>query len=240
MSDDLDQATLFGLIDHMKSCLSQPERGVSDTLDWLRDLSCCDGIILCQAKHPSASSVRHLVSHDYPPKWIQTYLAQDFGKVDPVIRYASLASDIYSWKDAYTHFGSYCPPAFFEKAADYGLHTGVACSFAQEHSDIVTICSICVDNNALPPAAQWALSNVMPALHTATGCIKQHTSIQPLTVRELEVLKWSSEGKTVWETGMILSLSEGTVKFHLSNIYRKLDVTNRAQAIAAAAHQGLI
>ncbi|WP_414121882.1 helix-turn-helix transcriptional regulator [Vreelandella titanicae] len=38
----------------------------------------------------------------------------------------------------------------------------------------------------------------------------------------------------------MLTVSEGTVTFHLSNIYRKLDVTNRAQAIAAAAHQGLI
>lgn len=240
MSGDVDQETLFGLIDHMKSCLSQPERGVSDTVDWLRDLSCCDGIILCQARHPSTSSIRHLVSHDYPPKWIQTYLAQDFGKIDPVIRFASLASDIYSWEDAYTHFGSYCPTTFFEKAADYGLHAGFACSYAQEDSGIITICSMCVDSNALCPAAQWALSNVMPALHTASSCIKQHKPMTPLTVRESEVLKWASEGKTVWETGMILSLSEGTVKFHLSNIYRKLEVTNRAQAIAAAAHQGMI
>ncbi len=240
MSNDIDQVTLVDLIDHMKSCLSQPERGVSDMLDWLRDLSCCDGIILCQARHPSASPIRHLVSHAYPPKWIQAYLAQDFGRVDPVIRYAYVTSDIYSWKDAYTHFGDYCPTTFFEKAADYGLHAGFACSYAQEQSDIITICSICIDSHTLRPVAKWALSNAMPALHTATSCIKQHKPIQPLTVRESEVLKWASEGKTVWETGMILSLSEGTVKFHLRNIYRKLDVTNRAQAIAAAAHQGLI
>ncbi|GHC21325.1 hypothetical protein GCM10008094_09990 [Aidingimonas halophila] len=68
----------------------------------------------------------------------------------------------------------------------------------------------------------------------------KNKSIRPLSLRESEVLKWASEGKTVWEIGMILSLSEGTVKFHLRNIYRKLDVTNRAQAIATAAHQGLI
>ncbi|MBA2780316.1 hypothetical protein H1D44_15610 [Halomonas kenyensis] len=125
-------------------------------------------------------------------------------------------------------------------AAGYGLHAGFACSYAQEHSGVITVCSINVDSNVLQSVAQWALSNVMPALHTATSCIRQHKSIRPLTARELEVLKWSSEGKTVWEIGVILNLSEGTVKFHLNNIYRKLNVSNRAQAIAAAAYQGLI
>ena len=52
-----------------------------------------------------------------------------------------------------------------------------------------------------------------------------------LTERETEVLLWVMEGKTSWEIGRILSISERTVKFHLSNIYRKFGVTTRAQAI---------
>ena len=55
-----------------------------------------------------------------------------------------------------------------------------------------------------------------------------------LTERENEVLLWVTEGKTSWEIGRILSISERTVKFHLSNIYRKLGVTSRAQAIVHA------
>ena len=55
-----------------------------------------------------------------------------------------------------------------------------------------------------------------------------------LTTRELDVLAWAAEGKTAWEIGKILSISERTVKFHLSNIYRKLGVTTRAQALVSA------
>ncbi|MFP3374029.1 helix-turn-helix domain-containing protein, partial [Pseudomonas sp. SIMBA_068] len=42
-----------------------------------------------------------------------------------------------------------------------------------------------------------------------------------LTPAELEILRWASEGKTVWEISQIRATSEATVKFHLRNIYGK-------------------
>src|SRR5690606_38542940 len=60
-----------------------------------------------------------------------------------------------------------------------------------------------------------------------------------LTAREHEILKWVSEGKGCWETGTILGISERTVKFHLQNIYRKLNVVNRAQSITTAMRDAL-
>ncbi|NVZ69839.1 response regulator transcription factor [Pseudomonas costantinii] len=62
---------------------------------------------------------------------------------------------------------------------------------------------------------------------------------KPLTPTELDILRWASEGKTVWEISQIRDTSEATVKFHLRNIYGKLDVTNRVQAMNEAARQGL-
>lgn len=52
-----------------------------------------------------------------------------------------------------------------------------------------------------------------------------------LSGRELEVLQWVSQGKTNPEIGDILKLSEFTVKNHLQRIFKKLDVSNRAQAV---------
>ena len=46
----------------------------------------------------------------------------------------------------------------------------------------------------------------------------------PLTGRELECLEWVSHGKTSWEIGTILDLSERTVNFHLSNACLNLGV----------------
>ncbi|VWD63298.1 LuxR family transcriptional regulator [Burkholderia lata] len=60
------------------------------------------------------------------------------------------------------------------------------------------------------------------------------------TRKESDVIKWVVEGKTAWEIGRILSMSERTVKFHLTNVYEKLRVTNRAQAVAKVSRLGLI
>ncbi|MDY7532038.1 helix-turn-helix transcriptional regulator [Pseudomonas sp. Bout1] len=62
---------------------------------------------------------------------------------------------------------------------------------------------------------------------------------KPLTPKEREILRWAVEGKTVWEISKIRSISEATVKFHLRNIYGKLQVTNRVQAANEAVKQGL-
>jgi LuxR family quorum-sensing system transcriptional regulator SolR len=61
-----------------------------------------------------------------------------------------------------------------------------------------------------------------------------------LTGKERDVLTWMVEGKTSWEIGRILSTSERTVKFHLKNIYAKLNVSNRAQAAAVVNRLRLI
>jgi DNA-binding NarL/FixJ family response regulator len=53
-----------------------------------------------------------------------------------------------------------------------------------------------------------------------------------LTDREVEVLKMLSEGWTNLRMANALSVSERTVRFHLSNIYEKLGVSSRAEAIS--------
>ena len=55
-----------------------------------------------------------------------------------------------------------------------------------------------------------------------------------LSDRELEVLNHIAEGRTNPEIAEVLFLSPNTIKTHVSNIYRKLDVERRAQAVARA------
>jgi DNA-binding CsgD family transcriptional regulator len=56
----------------------------------------------------------------------------------------------------------------------------------------------------------------------------------------VECLRWCKEGKTNWEIGEILSISEKTVEFHLSNTMRKLGASNRITAVVIGIKQGLI
>lgn len=61
-----------------------------------------------------------------------------------------------------------------------------------------------------------------------------------LTVRELEILQLVAGGSTNGEVARSLWVTEATVKFHLRNIYRKLDVANRTEAGHFAHVNGLV
>jgi len=61
-----------------------------------------------------------------------------------------------------------------------------------------------------------------------------------LTNRELECLRWTAQGKTDSEIGIILSISARTARFHVENAKRKLGVSTRIQAVAEALKQRAI
>jgi DNA-binding NarL/FixJ family response regulator len=65
-------------------------------------------------------------------------------------------------------------------------------------------------------------------------------SAESLTDRELEVLTLLARGQSNKEISANLSISDSTVKSHLRNIFTKLNVLSRTEAIAAASRQGLV
>jgi LuxR family maltose regulon positive regulatory protein len=63
---------------------------------------------------------------------------------------------------------------------------------------------------------------------------------EPLSPRELEVLELIALGKTNQEIAQQLVVARGTIKAHAASIYRKLDVTNRTEAVARAGQLGIL
>jgi two-component system response regulator DevR len=62
----------------------------------------------------------------------------------------------------------------------------------------------------------------------------------PLTPRELEILRLMAEGRSNAQLAKVLWVTEQTIKFHLSNIYRKLGVSNRTEASRWGVINGVI
>lgn len=60
-----------------------------------------------------------------------------------------------------------------------------------------------------------------------------------LTRRELEILRFVARGYTNGEVARALWVTDETVKYHLANVYRKLGVSNRLEAVAWASENGL-
>ena len=69
---------------------------------------------------------------------------------------------------------------------------------------------------------------------------KTETPQETLTERELEVLRLLAKGSANKQIGVSLTISESTVKTHVANIFQKLGVSDRTEAVTTALQRGLI
>ncbi|WP_110186511.1 LuxR family transcriptional regulator [Pokkaliibacter plantistimulans] len=88
------------------------------------------------------------------------------------------------------------------------------------------------------------LSYLLPHLHEAGRRVAAHSDdgVEKVVFsqREAEVLRWLHEGKSSWEIGVILGISERTVKFHVANMCRRLNVCNRMHLVSKAMHMKIL
>ena len=69
---------------------------------------------------------------------------------------------------------------------------------------------------------------------------QQSEKADPLTEREIQLLHWMVEGYSNKAIAQELFISENTVKYHIRNIFQKLEVQNRTEAVAYALREGLV
>ena len=84
---------------------------------------------------------------------------------------------------------------------------------------------------------------IAPLSFSAQGIsrvIKRDHEANELTSREIQVLEKLAVGKSAFDIGLELFITQATVKTHLASIYRKLESKNRIQAIIAAKKIGLL
>lgn len=95
--------------------------------------------------------------------------------------------------------------------------------------------------NAVASGENYIQPSLIPVLNAKMIDRDQDTiKIESLTKRELEVLKNLSYGMYNKEIAEKLNISERTVKNHISNIFKKIDVTDRTQAAVFAIRNNLI
>lgn len=92
------------------------------------------------------------------------------------------------------------------------------------------------DLNDLPALVRQVLAGIELHPPAVAGAALR----SPLTAREREVLRLASKGMSNAEIARELFVTEQTVKFHLSNTYRKLGAHNRTEASHRAAQAGIL
>jgi DNA-binding NarL/FixJ family response regulator len=106
--------------------------------------------------------------------------------------------------------------------------------------EVLNVIRAVADGQALfGPAIATRLMNYFKELSTRPASSSTGAPFPELTERELEVLRLISQGLNNQEITQKLVLSSKTVRNHITNIYSKLQVADRAQAIVRAREAGL-
>lgn len=189
---------------------------------------------------------------NFPPDWSKRYSVlstNSAGSSDPVIRHVTSTLTPTSWdcrgRVAFTDPAiARSARGLLGSAGEHGLRAGLTIPISGPHIAwsflVLTTSKSSSSNDVLPelPNAFLIAQSVMIALIRLKG----FSAEKPihLTDREKEIIRWCSIGKTSWEVAQILSISENTVGFHLSNAAKKLKTFGRTATCARAIAQSLV
>lgn len=181
--------------------------------------------------------------NNYPEPWQRRYQEAGYVLKDPTVQHGRQSQTPIVWSESL--FDSV--PALWAEARSYGLRVGWAQSsldghgvggmltLARSHDDILPS-----ELGANEVKMRWLVNMVHIALSRRLVPQLAGQPSSPLTPREVEVLQWTADGKTVGEISEILNLSEHTVTFHVGNAIRKLSTSNKTAAVVKASVLGLL
>ncbi|PCJ20808.1 MAG: DNA-binding protein [Gammaproteobacteria bacterium] len=197
----------------------------------------------------SFSNSQIILIDNYPLEWQEHYFDQNYMGSDPTISYCSQNILPKTWGDINLLSGkSEVGQRIMNEATDVGLKLGVAMPVHTPSGQFgILNCSVDNDNaesiadviQAIP-YVQLLASHLHEAVDRVFGLSHAEAKTIELTPRERECLLWTADGKTAWETSVILNISERTVNYHLNNSAGKLNVSNRQHAVAKAVLLGVI
>ena len=178
----------------------------------------------------------------FPVGWLRDYAASGFPGRDALVRHCFQGRPLRQWSDAP---GLLEEPNALPLCRDFGMRHGYVAGHGPLLGSASSLFCFAGAAGQGDTRAGGLLRLLVAHLHLAlqlalSGSPATRPPDAVLSARETEVLGWLKEGKSSWDVGMLLGISERTVNFHAANIMRKLGASNRAQAVAVALGCGLI
>lgn len=181
---------------------------------------------------------------NYPDEWVEYYRDNNLQFTDPVVITALNRLTPFSWDDKITLANEAFFSSIFKTAELYSIITGYTFVLHDYHNNLATL-SLIIDPNKREEIERsinlhkGTLDLLLASIHeeylalTALSKNNEYKSVNEdlFTIRENEILYWTSVGKTYAETGVILGIKTTTVKFHMANIVKKLGVINAKHAV---------
>ena len=189
-----------------------------------------------------------IVMTNLPPVWVAHYVEEGYADSYPVIRDCLSARLPIRWNEGYrANARSVEERRMMEDAWENGVRRGLTIPIHGPRGElgIFSLNSQLADKefNRLTEQTKLDAQVLAYHFHDAVSRTLRTKQVVPLpialTEREVEILRWTAAGKTAWEIGNILNISERTVNFHVQNVMEKFGVHNKTHAAAKALGMGL-
>jgi DNA-binding CsgD family transcriptional regulator len=176
--------------------------------------------------------------------WIAHYSGEGYHRVDPIQRTARRRATPFAWSDPKFREGLSAEQLRMMSDLDEAkLGYGVAIPL-RSPGELPATCALFTNGEEVG-VENYALAHSMAVFAHAAACrrLRDETG-EPeetppkLTARERECLIFAARGKSDWQIGQILTLSERTVHHAIERAKRRLGVATRVQAIVRAIHHG--
>lgn len=180
---------------------------------------------------------------NYPEAWQRRYNEAGYIDLDPTIAHGMRSSAPVIWNDELFSTA----PQLWKEAQSHGVRYG----WAQSRRDPEGTFSMLVLARSNGPITAEELAEKEQHMqwlvhwgHAEMKSVCESDAVRPppvnLSAREIEVLRWTAEGKTSAEIAELMNVSERTVNFHVNSVVAKLDACNKTSAAVRAAMLGLL
>jgi LuxR family transcriptional regulator len=184
------------------------------------------------------SNPKIMMVNNYSAEWQQRYAKENYLAVDPSVAHGLKSVLPLIWNE--NLFGSSRP--FWEDAHAHGLKIGWAQS-SIDAGGAVGMLTLARSADELTgaelresaPRMRWLVQMALEGMRRMSAAQRPPEAPIRLTAREVEVLRWTADGKTSGEVGQIMDISERTVNFHINNSLEKLGANNKTAGVIKAA-----
>ncbi len=179
-----------------------------------------------------------------PEPYLRTYLDRESGAIDPVMQHVKHAWSPMWWDEAY--YTAHDRRVRWETMASCGMQSGAILALHMPAGRHVVLgieqprpvpADPAKRQETLAALTLFATYMAEPALAIMCGATEK---LPALTPQEVECLKWRGEGKSAWETAMIMNLSASRITKISAAATRKLDCITTSQAALKALRNGLL
>lgn len=177
---------------------------------------------------------------NYPVAWTKRYVACHYERIDPVIRHAANHSQTFTWGPNFAPLDASRPEKqLFDEAAQFGIKYGFTVPIRDRDGSTALVsfatnerrAGFCRSIRRNAEAIRLLAFNFHAHARRLTRATQSFDNAD-LSRRQIECLDWAAQGKSTWEIGKIVGISERTVAFHLEKAKEKLGARNITQAVA--------